>query len=77
MSLASKLNEKETPVTNNFGDFLPSGNMQSMFMEDCPGFEINKIILEMGNGKSSDIPFQLYRKHLILLVQFLHITLTI
>ena len=38
VSLASKLNEKETPVTNNFGDFLPSGNMQSIFMEDCSGF---------------------------------------
>ena len=29
---ASKLNEKATPVTNNFGDFLPSGNMRSMFI---------------------------------------------
>ena len=42
VSLASKLNERTTLsiVTNNFGDFLPSGNMQSMFMEDCTGFEI-------------------------------------
>ena len=27
VSLASKLNEKATPVSNNFGDFLPSGDM--------------------------------------------------
>ena len=62
MSLASKLNEKATPVTNNFGDFLPSGNMQSMFMEDCTGFEVNKIISEMQNGKSSDIPISVIKK---------------
>ena len=62
VSLASKLNEKETPVTNNFGDFLPSGNIQSMFMEDCSGFEINKIISEMQNGKSSDIPISVIKK---------------
>ena len=47
VSLASKLNERKTPVTNNFGDFLPSGNMQSMFMEDCTGFEIStKVLLQ-------------------------------
>ena len=62
VSLASKLNERTTPVTNNFGDFLPSGNMQSMFMEDCTGFEINKIISEMQNGKSSDIPISVIKK---------------
>ena len=62
MSLASKLNEKATPVTNDFGDFLPSGNMQSMFMEDCTGFEVNKIISEMQNGKSSDIPISVIKK---------------
>ena len=38
VSLASKLNEKATPVTNEFGDFLQSGNMRNMFMEDCTGF---------------------------------------
>ena len=27
VSLTSKLNEKATPVSNKFGDFLPSGNM--------------------------------------------------
>ena len=62
MSLASKLNEKATPVTNNFGDFLPSGNMRSMFMEDCTGFEVNKIISEMQNGKSSDVPISVIKK---------------
>ena len=60
MSLASKLNEKETPVKNNFGDFLPSGNMQSMFMEDCSGFEIiSEIISKKQNGKFSDISISL------------------
>ena len=62
VSLASKLNEKATPVTNNFEDFLPSGNMQSMFMEDCTGFEVNKIISEMQNGKSSDVPISVIKK---------------
>ena len=45
VSLASKLNEKATPVTNNFGDFLPSGNMQSMFMEGCKLGENNQVLI--------------------------------
>ena len=59
MSLASKLNEKATPISNNF---LPSGNLQSMFMEDCTGFEVNKIVSEMQNGKSSDVPISVIKK---------------
>ena len=52
VSLASKLNEKADP----------SGNMQSMFMEDCTGFEVNRIISEIQNGKSSDIPITVIKK---------------
>ena len=33
-----------------------------MFMVDCSGFEINKIISEMHNGKSSDIPISVIKK---------------
>ena len=62
VSLASKLNKKAAPVTNNFGEFLPSGKMQIMFMVDCTGFEVNKIISEMQNGKSSDVPISVIKK---------------
>ena len=33
-----------------------------MFMENCSGFKINKIISEMQNGKSSDIPISVIKK---------------
>ena len=36
--------------------------MRSMFMEDCTGFEVNKIISEMQNGKSSDVPISVIKK---------------
>ena len=62
VSLASKLNEKATPTTNNFRDFLPSGNMQSIFMDDCTGLEVKNIISEMQNGKASDIPISVIKK---------------
>ena len=62
VSLASKLNEEATPPTSNFVDFLPSGNMQSMFMDDCTGDEVKQIISEMQNGKSSDIPISVIKK---------------
>ena len=51
VSLASKLNKKAAPVTNNFAEFLPSGKMQIMFMVDCTGF-----------GKSSDVPISVIKK---------------
>ena len=31
-------------------------------MEDCTGFEVNKIISEMQNGKSSDVPISVIKK---------------
>ena len=63
VSLASKLNDEnisESP--NTFRDFLPPGNMQSIFMEECSGPEIEEIISEMQNGKSSDIPISVIKK---------------
>ena len=62
MSLATKLNENSTASRSNFKDFLPPGNMQSIFMEDCSGAEVESIISEMQNGKSSDIPISVIKK---------------
>ena len=62
VSLASKLNEKLAPSVNTFWEFLPPGNMQSMFMDDCTGYEVKQIILEMQNGKSSDFPISVIKK---------------
>ena len=62
VSLASKLNENSTASSNTFKDFLPPGNMQSIFMEDCSGAEVENIISEMQNGKSSDIPISVIKK---------------
>ena len=62
VSLASKLNEGTVPTSNNFGDFLPPGNMQSIFMEECTGYEVKTIISDMKSGKASDIPVSVIKK---------------
>ena len=40
----------------NFKTFMPGSNPNSIFLYDCSAEEISKIISELENGKSSDIP---------------------
>ena len=63
VSLAPKLNESISlkPI-NTFRDFLPPPIMNSMFLDDCTAEEISKIISELKNGKSSDIPISVIKK---------------
>ena len=70
-SLATKLNEKHIadvitqglPITPtpSFYDFLPKSNPSSIFMHNCSNEEVDKIISELKNGKSSDIPINVVK----------------
>ena len=63
VSLASKLNEEVSFRSNNyFNDFMPPTIMNSMFLPACTEEEISKIISELQNGKSSDIPISVIKK---------------
>ena len=63
VSLASKLNEEVSFRSNNyFNDFMPPTIMNSIFLPDCTEEEILKIISELQNGKSSDIPISVIKK---------------
>ena len=60
-SLASNLNIEaysEIPITNfpSFTSYLYKPCESSIYLEDCDETEISDIILELNNGKSSDIP---------------------
>ena len=69
VSLASKLDDAviiENLPPRTFDDFMPTSNLGSMFMSECTQYEVSKIISELKNGKSSDIP----KKLQILLAQF-------
>ena len=50
------------PTNNYFNDFMPPTIMNSMFLPDCTEEEILKIISELQNGKSSDIPISVIKK---------------
>ena len=45
-----------------FDDFMPTSNLGSMFMSECTQYEVSKIISELKNGKSSDIPISVIKK---------------
>ena len=63
VSLASKLNEEVSfRSINYFNDFMPPTIINSMFLPDCTEEEILKIISELQNGKSSDIPISVIKK---------------
>ena len=66
VSLAQKLNDnlsinKDDRVLN-FKTFLPKSNPNSMFLYDCCTEEVSKIINDLQNGKSSDIPVKIIKK---------------
>ena len=63
VSLASNLNNAynelgEVNITGipTFSDYLPSSTSTSIYLYDCTPEEIRDIILELQNGKYSDIP---------------------
>ena len=60
-SIASKLNidaYSEVPITSfpSFESYMSRSNESSIFLEDCDEAEVSNIILELQNGKASDIP---------------------
>ena len=63
VSLASKLNDETTKTSSNKSEnFLPPRNMHSMFLYVCSEEEVAKVISELQNGKSSDIPISVIKK---------------
>ena len=65
VSLASKLNDAviiENLRPRTFDDFMATSNLGSMFMSECTQYEVSKIISELKNGKSSDIPISVIKK---------------
>ena len=69
MSLASNLNQSHNDLGQlvinslpNFTDFLPRSTSSSIYMHDCTAEEVSKIISELKNGKSSDIPIHVIKK---------------
>ena len=60
-SIASKLNidaYSEVPITSfpSFESYMSRSSESSIFLEDCDEAEVSNIILELQNGKASDIP---------------------
>ena len=60
------MNKSLSPDKNddilNFKTFMPGSNPNSIFLYDCSAEEISKIISELENGKSSDIPVKIIKK---------------
>ena len=61
-SIASNLNDQISESSlagsefKSFEDYLMPSNSNSIFLNDCTHLEIMKIVSELDNGKSSDIP---------------------
>ena len=69
VSIAGTLNRKyddigQTLISDlpNFQQYLSSSTVNSIYLHDCSPDEICKIIAELKNGKSSDIPIHLIKK---------------
>ena len=68
-SIASKLNNAIDDMEGigilpipPFSHFMPQSNPNSIFMTDCSSSEIQDIISELANGKSSDIPVSIIKR---------------
>jgi hypothetical protein len=67
VSLASNLNKahnnRDEAMDNapTLHDYLPKSNTSSIYLHDCTTDEIIKIISELKNGKSSDIPIHVIK----------------
>ena len=66
VSLATKLNDSvkidTLPNLKTFEDFMPHAKSGSIFLSQCSEFEVSKMISELQNGKSSDIPISVIKK---------------
>ena len=62
VSLACQLNDKVQIQSGDFGKFMHSSQANSMFLNECSEDEVNTIIRELQNGKSSDIPIGVIKK---------------
>ena len=62
VSLACKLNDKVQIQSGDFGKVVPGSQVNSMFFNECSEDEVNTIIRELQNGKSSDIPIGVIKK---------------
>ena len=61
--LASKLNDEVSfRSVNEYNDFMPPTMISSIFLSECSKEEVSKIIGELQNGKSSDIPISVIKK---------------
>ena len=68
-SLASNLNRAYNEIGEvminpipNFHEYLPNSNPSSIYLSYCSPEEIDKIINELKNGKSSDIPIHVIKQ---------------
>ena len=77
VSLASKLNDPDDCTIINiepiqpFTAFLGQSNPSSIYMQECTPEEIQQIISELENSKSSDIPVRIIKKSSQLISPFL------
>ena len=69
VSLASNLNEAYNDIGElsinrlpSFYDYMPRSSSSSIYMHDCTPEEVSKIISELKNGKSSDIPIHVIKQ---------------
>ena len=69
VSLASTLNETYSSDSNirvnplpSFTDYLPRTCSSSIYLNDCDAPEVIKVISELKNGKSSDIPIHVIKQ---------------
>ncbi|KAL5266124.1 hypothetical protein ACHWQZ_G006691 [Mnemiopsis leidyi] len=69
VSLASNLNQAYNEIGElsvnrlpSFYDYLPRSSSSSIYLHDCTPEEVSKIISELKNGKSSDIPIHIVKR---------------
>ena len=68
-SIATKMNHNSQTTDNSsnsqntpsFYDYMNTSNLGSIFLHDCTSEEVQKIINELDNGTSSDIPTKLIK----------------
>ncbi|KAL5258808.1 hypothetical protein ACHWQZ_G009312 [Mnemiopsis leidyi] len=69
VSLAANLNEAYNEIGElsmnrlpSFYDYLPRSSSSSIYLHDCDPDEVSKVITELKNGKSSDIPIHIVKQ---------------
>ena len=62
VSIASKLNEEVQVSSEDFRMFMPASQMNSFYLDECTEAEVDDIIKNLQNGKSSDIPIGVIKK---------------